>query len=95
MNKIILALGISLAASTAAFADSSALDAYQFPAQQGQVALATGVNNQQTHQANLGDGSPTYTGALAGNSNGVDYRATASIGSQTANQPLGVSPRAL
>ncbi|PWW02016.1 hypothetical protein DFR52_102681, partial [Hoeflea marina] len=39
MKKIIIALGISLAASTAAFADSSALDAYQVPAQQGSVAL--------------------------------------------------------
>ena len=88
MNKIIIALGISLAASTAAFADSSALDAYQFPAEQGSMALATGATNTQVEQARLGDGSPVYV-------SGVDYRATASIGGQTATQPLGVSPRAL
>ncbi len=61
MNKIIIALGISLAASTAAFADSSALDAYQFPAEQGSIALATGATNTQVEQARLGDGSPTFT----------------------------------
>ncbi|PWW02015.1 hypothetical protein DFR52_102680, partial [Hoeflea marina] len=86
-------LGISLAASTAAFADSSALDAYQVPAQQGSVALATGATNQQVEQARLGDGSPVYTGATA--ASGVDYTATASIGGQTTTQPLGASPRAL
>ncbi|PWW02013.1 hypothetical protein DFR52_102678 [Hoeflea marina] len=88
MNKIIIALGISLAASTAAFADSSALDAYQVPAQQGAVALATGTSNQQVEQVRLGDGSPVYLG-------GVDYNATASIAGQASTQPLGASPRAL
>ena len=98
MNKIIIALGISLAASTAAFADSSALDAYQFPAEQGSIALATGATNTQVEQARLGDGSPTFTGALAGNGNGngIDYRATASIGDNAGQaKTFAVSPRAL
>ena len=96
MNKIIIALVISLAASTAAFADSSALDAYQFPAEQGSIALATDVSNAQVEQARLGDGSPSYTGALAGKGYGVDYTATASIGDNAGQaKTFAVSPRAL
>ncbi len=78
MTKIILALGLSLAASTGAFAKSTALDAYDFPANDGTATVSvSGVDNQQVVYNRAGnDGSPTFL-APQGD---IDYTATASIG---------------
>ena len=78
MNKILMALGLTLAASTGAFAQSTALDAYTVPAATGYVgALATGTSNDLVSYDRAGkDGSPTFAAPQAG----IDYTATASIG---------------
>jgi len=67
MTKIIIALGLTLAASTAAFADSTALDAYV-----PQAASASGIDYTATASISGGsddrivyhragnDGSPTF-----------------------------------
>jgi ABC-type amino acid transport system permease subunit len=46
MNKLLIALGITFAASTGAFAASSALDAYQAPAANGAATLV-GLRRRQ------------------------------------------------
>ncbi|AKI00019.1 hypothetical protein IMCC20628_01302 [Hoeflea sp. IMCC20628] len=77
MNKIIIALGLTLAASTGAFADSTALDAYDVPAAQGSATYAVGVSNDLVSYDRTGnDGSPSFQ-APQGD---VDYTATASVG---------------
>ncbi|MCY0093558.1 hypothetical protein [Hoeflea ulvae] len=77
MNKIIIALGLTLAASTGAFADSSALDAYTVPAAQGSAHYAVGVSNDLVSYDRAGmDGSPSFEAAQGG----IDYTATASVG---------------
>ena len=89
MNKIIIALGLTLAASTGAFAQSSALDAY-VPQVQNTAAIdytATasigGVSNELvTYDRADKDGSPTYKASQAG----IDYTATASIGGGSNDQ---------
>ncbi|WP_412051167.1 hypothetical protein ACK6D9_07280 [Hoeflea sp. Naph1] len=84
MNKLIIALGLTLAASTGAFAASSALDAYDFPAAQGDIAYAVGTNNNLVSYDRAGnDGSPSFTAPVSG---GVDYTATASIGGLSNDQ---------
>tara|TARA_R110001606_G_scaffold159765_1_gene303659 strand:- start:388 stop:687 length:300 start_codon:yes stop_codon:yes gene_type:complete len=76
MNKILIALGLTLAASTGAFADSSALDAYDFPAAQGTAHYAVGTSNELVNYDRSGnDGSPTF----AAPQGGIDYTATASV----------------
>ena len=83
MNKLIIALGLTLAASTGAFADSSALDAYQAPAIQGAAPYAVGVSNELASYDRAGnDGSPTFMAAKGG----IDYTATASIGTALNDQ---------
>ncbi|WP_412051169.1 hypothetical protein ACK6D9_07290 [Hoeflea sp. Naph1] len=77
MNKLIIALGLTLAASTGAFAQSSALDAYDVPSVQGQVNYAVGTSNELVSYDRADqDGSPSFQAADAG----VDYTTTASIG---------------
>ncbi|OCW57798.1 hypothetical protein [Hoeflea olei] len=78
MNKLLIALGLTLAASTGAFAKSSALDAYTVPSNTGYSApLATGTSNDLVSYDRADkDGSPSFA-APAG---GIDYTPTASIG---------------
>ncbi|MDP3526648.1 MAG: hypothetical protein Q8S27_18905 [Hoeflea sp.] len=77
MNKILIALGLTLAASTGAFAASTALDAYTVPSATGYVgALATGTSNDLVSYDRAGnDGSPSFAAPQT-----IDYTATASIG---------------
>ncbi|MBC7280703.1 hypothetical protein [Hoeflea sp.] len=78
MNKILIALGLTLAASTGAFAQSTALDAYTpQPANTYAAPVATGTANDLVSYDRAGkDGSPTFAAPRGG----VDYTATASIG---------------
>jgi hypothetical protein len=87
MKNLVIALGLTLAASTAAYADSSALDVVGAPSAYGfsqggsidyTATASIGVGNEFEQRGRLGDGSPTYT-ANAGGS--VDYTATASTSS--------------
>jgi len=85
MKNVIIALGLTLATSTAAFAGGSALDAVLLPqdtaASNAQATLSTSaITNDQTSFGRLGDGSPTFAAPAAGS---IDYTATASIGSST------------
>jgi len=83
MNKILLALGLTLAASTGAFADSSALDAYVPQAVQGTGTYAVGVTNDLVSYDRAGnDGSPSFLAPQGG----IDYTATASIGGGSEDQ---------
>ncbi|KGF68070.1 hypothetical protein LL06_18685 [Hoeflea sp. BAL378] len=77
MNKLLIALGLTLAASTGAFADSTALDAYTVPSATGYVgATATGTSNDLVSYDRAGkDGSPTFAEPVGG----IDYTPTASI----------------
>ncbi|OCW56155.1 hypothetical protein [Hoeflea olei] len=86
MNKILVALGLTLAASTGALADSGALDAYTAPnANLALTVPATGVTNTQVSYARAGnDGSPSFS-APQGN---IDYTATASIGAASGDQAI-------
>tara|TARA_R110002020_G_scaffold47500_8_gene135080 strand:- start:1610 stop:1924 length:315 start_codon:yes stop_codon:yes gene_type:complete len=89
MNKILLALGLTLAASTGAFAQSSALDAFvpQAHVASGIDYTATasvgGVSNDLVSYDRAGnDGSPTFLAPQGG----VDYTATASVGDVSNDQ---------
>jgi len=85
MNKFLIALGLTLAASTGAFADSSALDAYNAPAAQGTASYAVGVSNDLVSYDRAGnDGSPTF----AAPQGGIDYTATASVGGASNDQVI-------
>jgi len=79
MKNAIIALGLTLASSTAAFAGGSALDAVLLPQDTSAhnamaVASNSAVTNDQTSFDRLGDGSPMFTGS-------IDYTTTASISS--------------
>tara|TARA_R110002020_G_scaffold47500_8_gene135079 strand:- start:1193 stop:1492 length:300 start_codon:yes stop_codon:yes gene_type:complete len=78
MNKILLALGLTLAVSTGAFAASSALDAYVPQVSSASIAApATGASNDLVSYDRAGkDGSPSF----AAPQGGIDYTATASVG---------------
>ena len=77
MNKLIIALGLTLATSTGAFAASTAMDAYDVPAAQGSANYAVGVSNDLVSYDRAGmDGSPSFDAPPAA----IDYTATASIG---------------
>ena len=83
MKNVIIALGLTLATSTAALAGGSALDAVMLQqdtaASNSAATLSTSaVINDQTNFARFGDGTPTFTAPVAGS---IDYTATASIGS--------------
>jgi hypothetical protein len=83
MNKLIIALGLTLATATGAFADSSALDAYDAPSAQGNAHYAVGVSNDLVSYDRAGnDGSPTFKAPQGG----IDYTATASIGGVSNDQ---------
>ena len=83
MNKLLIALSLSLAASTGAFAASTAMDAYVVPAAQGSATYAVGVSNDLVSYDRAGnDGSPTFQAPQGG----VDYTATASVGSVSNDQ---------
>ena len=83
MNKILIALGLTLAASTGAFAASTALDAYEVPAVQGSANYAVGVSNDLVSYDRAGhDGSPTFNAPQGG----IDYTATASVGGVSNDQ---------
>ncbi|AKI00680.1 hypothetical protein IMCC20628_01975 [Hoeflea sp. IMCC20628] len=85
MNKLIIALGLTLATSTGAFAASTAMDAYDLPAAQGTAHYAVGVSNELVSYDRAGnDGSPTFV-APQGN---IDYTATASIGDVSNDQVI-------
>ena len=76
MNKLIIALGLTLATSTGAFAASTAMDAYDVPAAQGSANYAVGVSNDLVSYDRAGmDGSPSFEAPQGG----IDYTATASI----------------
>ena len=72
MNKIIIALGIALASSTAAFAQSSALDVigqqtfYSAPAVDTEATASIGGVEAVENRANLGDGSPMIGADVSG-----------------------------
>jgi hypothetical protein len=81
MNKLIIAFGITLAAATSAFADSSILDVMKqepINATQSAVVADSGASAYDFTRGRLGDGSPVFV-AVEGTS-GVDNTATASIG---------------
>ena len=80
MKNVLLALGLSLAATSGAFAGTSALDATHLPQDivasnpAAPVAQSSG-ENQLTRNGAFSDHSPVYLPA----STGIDYTATASI----------------
>ena len=78
MNKIIIALGLTLAASTGAFAQSTALDAYFVPSFDGSAAVTVqdSTNDLVSYDRAGNDGSPTFQAPQGA----IDYTATASIG---------------
>lgn len=85
MNKIIIALGLTLATATGAFAQSSALDAYVPQAKTGTATLSVNdVKNDQVVYNRAGNDGSLVFKAPAGD--GIDYTATASIG---ASDPTG------
>ena len=95
MKNALIALGITLAATSSAFAASTALDA-QFLPQETATSNAAAVV-AQTDDANrfvnngpFDDRSPTYTGPAATQ---IDYTATSAIGGGV-HVPLNKSPRA-
>lgn len=62
MNKLIIALGMTLATATGAFAASTAMDAYDIPAVQGQANYAIGISSDLVSYDRAGkDGSPSFT----------------------------------
>ena len=86
MNKLLIALGLTLAASTGAFAQSSALDAYTIPTFDGSVAMSAPASTQDLVRYDRAgkDGSPTFLAPQGG----VDYTATASIGGVSNDQVI-------
>jgi hypothetical protein len=82
MKKLIIAAGIALAASSSAFAQSTALDVVTFePVNRDALidfAATASIGNEMTtqHRARLGDGSPQYMNENVR----IDFTPTASIG---------------
>ncbi len=91
MKNVLIALGLTLAATTGAFANSSALDVKGTPElDRGNavVAIANSTydgRNELTNTGPFGDRSPTYAAPV---NTGIDYTATASIDD---NSHLGAS----
>ena len=78
MNKILITLSLTLAASTGAFARSGALDTSNVPSFDGSavVTSAAATNDLVSYNRADNDGSPVFLAP-----NGViDYTPTASIG---------------
>jgi len=85
MNKLIIALGLTLATATGAFAASTAMDAYDVPAAQGSATYAVGVSNDLVSYDRAGnDGSPVFLAPQGG----IDYTATASVGEVSNEQVI-------
>lgn len=84
MNKIIIALGLSLAASSGALAASTAMDAYEAPAAKGAIAapVVASSNDLVSYDRAGNDGSPVFLAPQGG----IDYTATASIGEASSDQ---------
>ena len=89
MTKILIALGLTLAASTGAFAQSSALDAYVPQAANASdidytatASIGGGNADQIAYNRAGNDGSPVFLAPQGG----VDYTATASIGAGSGDQ---------
>ena len=82
MKNVLIALGLTLAATTGAFANSSALDVQGSPElNHGNAAVAIADStydgrNELTNTGPFGDRSPTYAAPVNA---GIDYTATASI----------------
>ena len=84
MKNVLIALGLTLAATSGAFADSTALDAVYLPqnlaASNAAAPIATMNDaNQFTQNGPFNDRSPSYDVPATR----VDYTATASIGNGT------------
>jgi hypothetical protein len=85
MTKHLVALGLTLATTTGAFAQSSALDAYQAPASHGSGNYVVGVSNDLVSYDRAGnDGSPNF----AAPQGGIDHTATGSIGGVSSDQVI-------
>lgn len=78
MIKILITLGLTLAASTAAFGQSTVMDAYHAPSFDGSVAVtsAAPTNDLISYDRAGNDGSPV----LQAPQGGIDYTATAFTG---------------
>ncbi|AKI03459.1 hypothetical protein IMCC20628_04793 (plasmid) [Hoeflea sp. IMCC20628] len=85
MTKHLVALGLTLATTTGAFAQSSALDAYQAPASHGSGNYVVGVSNDLVSYDRAGnDGSPSF----AAPQGGIDYTSTSSVGDVSNDQVI-------
>ena len=87
MNKLIIAVGLTLAAATSALAQSSILDVMnQEPvtASQGANVADSGASAYDFTRGRLGDGSPQFVSSEVQSGNNVDTTATGSIGSGSA-----------
>jgi opacity protein-like surface antigen len=87
MKKLIIALGLSVAAATSAFAQSSALDVInqeQLISSQGTGVADSGASAYDFTRGRLGDGSPQFVASDIESGTNVDTTATGSIGSGTA-----------
>ncbi|TDH38747.1 hypothetical protein E2A64_06535 [Pseudohoeflea suaedae] len=82
MKNVLIALGLSLAATTGAFAQSSILDVQDTPEfTAGNAAVSAPLStydgsNELTNNGPFDDRSPTYAAPVNA---GIDYTATASI----------------
>ena len=85
MKKLIIALGLTVAASTGALAQSSALDAYTpppFDAAEVTVTVPATTSELVVYDRAGSDGSPTFLLPRVD----IDYTATASIGGVSEDQ---------
>jgi len=84
MNKILIALGLTLAASTGAFAASTAMDAYNLPSADASASIAVvdTTNDLVSYDRAGNDGSPVFQAPQGG----IDYTATASVGDVSNDQ---------
>lgn len=95
MKNVLIALGLTLAATSGAFADSSALDVQGTPELNrgnAAVTIAQGDYNGRNELTNTGpfnDRSPSFAPVSVG----IDYTATASIGNGGHSVDLAKQPR--
>ncbi|MCY0147504.1 hypothetical protein OEG84_07195 [Hoeflea sp. G2-23] len=89
MNKLIIALGLTLAASTGAFAQTTASDALSFPPARSAgidytatAATGTETGEKAVYDRAGNDGSPHFEAPQGG----VDYTPTASINAASNEQ---------
>lgn len=93
MNKTLVTLGLTHAATSGAFAPSSALDAYQAPAIHTSGNYVVGISNHMVSYNRAGNGgSPSF----AAPQGGVNHTVTGSITKSTGNhETRAISPRVL